>query len=188
MDKSNRIVIVTFLPNVLKGLVKGFYLFIQDITDLKKAEMTAIKERQVAMQAATNKSQFLANMSHEIRTPINGIIGMTNLLKATLLDEQQIHFADLVSRSSESLLNIINDVLDFSKIEAGKLELEIINFDLYEMVTDVIQSISFSAETRNVALNLQFEVDTKAYYKWDPGRFRQIYIHRICFCSCIFIL
>lgn len=172
--REKRHLVSSCVPNIVNGKVEGFFLFVQDVTDLKQAEIAAIEERKVAEEATNIKSQFLANMSHEIRTPINGIIGMTNLLKSTDLNPRQREYTDLVSRSSDMLLNLINDILDFSKIEAGKLELEIINFNLSQIVSDVHKSLSFTAQDKSLNLVLKSSVSEQSYFKGDPSRLRQV--------------
>lgn len=174
---EKRHLVSSCIPNVKNNRIEGFFLFVQDVTDLKQAELAAIEERKVAMEATNIKSQFLANMSHEIRTPINGIIGMTNLLKATDLNSRQREYTDLVSRSSDMLLNLINDILDFSKIEAGKLELEIINFDLNQLVSDVHKSLSFASEDKLLALHLENSLPSHSFFKGDPSRLRQVILN-----------
>ncbi len=173
-DGERRYVIVTYMPNLTKGEPDGFFLFIQDITELKNAELTAIAERKAAVQATNIKSQFLANMSHEIRTPINGIIGMSNLVLNSDLETKQLEYANIVSQSSKALLNIINDILDFSKVEAGKLELDIVNFDLRDLVSEVKQTFSFLAAEKGVDLVLDSEINENHFFLGDPGRIRQI--------------
>ncbi len=147
---------------------------ITDITDRKKEERELIAAKEEAISGAQAKSEFLANMSHEIRTPINGIIGMTGLLLDTNLSEQQREYMETVNRSADSLLAIINDILDFSKVEAGKLELELIDFDLNNLMEDVAKGMTFSAQQKGIDLQLGIEVSSRDLVKGDPGRLRQV--------------
>lgn len=146
-----------------------------DVTIQEKDQAMAEKIR--AEQSEKFKQQFLANMSHEIRTPMNSVIGLTNLLIKTNLDEQQRKYLNVIKKSSENLLVIINDILDLSKIEAGKMDFEKIPFSLEDLSETLYHTLLFKADDKKLYFKINIDPSTPKTILGDPTRLNQVLIN-----------
>lgn len=157
------------------GTPRHFVEQVEDITEaVNQREELADLARQ-ADEANRAKSNFLANMSHEIRTPMNGVIGMTSLLlDSEGLSKEQKRQAEIIRSSGQALLGILNDILDFSKVEAGKLELEIVDFDLRDLLDDLSSLVEEQVKQKRLKFRCHVEEDTPNLLRGDSTRLRQI--------------
>ncbi len=159
------------------GAIGGIMISTQDITGIISQQEELKAAKLLAEQASVAKSEFLANMSHEIRTPLNGVIGFTDLVLKTKLNETQQQYLTIVNHSANALLGIINDILDFSKIEAGKLELDIEKSDLYEMCCQATDIITYQVQTKGLEMLLNIAPDLPRFIWVDHVRLKQIIIN-----------
>ncbi len=150
---------------------KTAYKFLEQLVD------TAKDDKQSALQANEAKSLFLANMSHEIRTPLNGIVGFTELLKTTELDDEQHEFLSIIDKSSENLLSIINNILDLSKVESNKVEIENIVFATEEEFDSAIETYAVGAAEKNIDLNYYLDPTISKNLKGDPTKIKEVLIN-----------
>jgi len=156
------------------GSKRGTVCVAADITARKQMEAAMAAARDAALQSAELKAAFLANMSHEIRTPLNGVIGMAELLRDRQLPAQEREMVEAIQTSARALLDIVNDVLDFSKIDAGKLDLELSDFELGEVVEDLLQVHALSAQQKKIELLAVVEDDVPRRIHGDATRIRQV--------------
>ncbi|HEY1778533.1 MAG TPA: ATP-binding protein [Solirubrobacteraceae bacterium] len=172
--------IAALAPLPLLGLVAMFARErrqrLESLIELNGAYRRA---RDEAVEASNTKSAFLRNVSHEIRTPMNGVMGMTELLLQTPLNDEQRTYAEQVEQSGEHMLTIINDILDISQIETGRVELEVDEFDLYECVERACVPAGLEAHAKGVALDIEVDPEAPRRVRGDGARVRQVLMNLV---------
>lgn len=168
LDPANNFFAIEVGQLSLVGVLS--FLVVKRITRLRDTEQRALAESRA-------KSEFLAQMSHEIRNPMNGVLGMTQLLQETALDETQRQYTNTINSSASALLVILNDILDVSKLDAGKFRLERIAFDIRNLVEDSACIFSLQAQEKAIDLSFSVDDDVPPYVYGDPNRIRQVIVN-----------
>jgi len=187
LSKTNEEILISFSCSTIQNhqleySVESSHDFVyvgRNITELKRKEQELLAARQFAEQSAKAKTIFLANMSHEIRTPMNGVLGMTDLLLGTPLDDRQQDFVENIRLSGNLLLSLINRILDLSKLEEGQLKLESLPFDLENCIEEILELFALQAHSQGLEINACFEDGLPTLLIADTVRFRQIMMNLI---------
>jgi len=164
---------VTRIVNPLIDLTKKYQIAMKKLK--KEQEMTIALEK--ARAAAQAKNDFLANMSHELRTPMNAVLGFSQLLNDTKLEENQKNYLKLIMSSGQHLVQIINDILDFSKLESGKVNLEFIDFNLEKTINEVMKITATRMSENPLDTYIDYPADLPRNIKSDPTRLKQILVN-----------
>ena len=164
-----------------KGKYVGVMVTFDDVTQLEQSRSELKVARDAADAANQAKSDFLANMSHEIRTPMNAILGFTDVLRLGIEEspEQRMEYLNTIHSSGSHLIELINEILDLSKVEAGKLELEMRQFGLPELLHEVVQVLLAKADQKGIGLSFDVKETIPATIQSDSTRIKQILINLV---------
>ncbi|MBC7641294.1 MAG: response regulator [Flavobacterium sp.] len=164
--------------------ISGITIIASDVTpqvhiknELLNAKNDAELKTQIAEDAVQAKQQFLSNMSHEIRTPMNAIVGFTNVILKTQLDDSQKQYINAIKVSGDALIVLINDILDLAKVDAGKMTFEKIPFNLLNSISGIIQLFEIKIKEKNLKFELVYDKKIPEIIVGDPMRLRQIILN-----------
>ena len=151
----------------------------REISDLKMTQRELVAAREAALAASRAKSEFLASMSHEIRTPMNSILGMSDQLMETALNDEQRRYLSSVISNGNTLLALINNILDLAKVESGRISLEAVEFNLKDAAEKVLETLAIRAHEKNLELMVRFAPEVPESVLGDPLRLGQILINLV---------
>ena len=180
-ELSNKAILAGATNYLTKSLITpdGLSLIIRNSISISKVKAELRHAKETAMALAQSKQDFLADMSHEIRTPMNAILGFSELLSGTELNEKQSKYIKSVRFAADSLMRIINDILDYSKLESGKFKLEKIPVNIYELLQNIIAVEKVLADDKSLKLELDIDKKTPMFILSDSTRLNQIFFNLI---------
>jgi two-component system sensor histidine kinase/response regulator len=160
-----------------EGAERQVMAMVVDVTAERQMQRELVAAKEAAERANLERSDFLATLSHEIRTPLHAIVGTTGLLLEAKLEKNERELAETIQQACDSMLTLVSDILDFSKLESGELQLELIDFELYPLIEQVLEQVSSRAQLRALELSGFVPRHLPGVVRGDPGRLRQVLLH-----------